>query len=129
MLDLFRLPADNFFGQVVQDEAVAAAKAGDKCRGVTPVPERKAGQVQTDDPALGASLQGGDIRRGKAEFHHLVEIRIRLGKCETQIAGPDLGQLVVRPQPGQRQRRILAGQQDQVQRGAGCRSGPPGPAG
>ena len=49
------------------------------------------------------------------EAHHLVEVRRSLVRREPQVSGPDLDQLAARPQPGQRQRRVSATGDHQVQ--------------
>ena len=103
--------------QVVEDVAVAAA-VGDA--GLAPVGGRFGGarrqavhrQAQPDRPALGALEQAPagrgrvDVRRQlRQQGPHLVEV-------EAQVALAELGQLVVRAQPRQRQRRLGAARRD-----------------
>ena len=91
-------------------------KRGDETGWVGPVADGQPGELQADDPALGPVFQRGDIRLGQGQAHHLIQEAIGFAAGKAQIPGPDLGQLVVGPQPGQRQRRVFAGEQDQVQR-------------
>ena len=49
------------------------------------------------------------------QAHHLVEVGGRLVGREAQVGGADLDQLAARPQPGQRQRRVGAAGDHQVQ--------------
>ena len=52
--------------------------------------------------------------RGQVQPHHLVEVRRGLVGSEAQIGGADLDQLAARSQAGQRQRRVGAGGDHQV---------------
>ena len=72
------------------------------------------GQLQAGNPAFGAGFQRGDVVRGEVQAHHLVEELGGFGGGEAQVGGAQLGQLAPGAQPGQRQRRILAGGDDQV---------------
>ena len=79
---------------------------------------REGGQLQTGDPAFGASFQRGDVFRREVEAHHLVEKFGGFGGREAQVGGAQFGQLAPRAEPGQRERRILSGGDDQVQSAA-----------
>ena len=114
---LRRHGAQHLGEQVVEDMAVAAA-VGDA--GLAPVDRRFGGarrqavhrQPQPDRPALGA-LEQAPAGRGRVDVSgqlrqqgpHLVEV-------EAQVALAELGQLVVRAQPRQRQRRLGPRRQD-----------------
>ena len=74
-----------------------------------------AGQLQSRDPAFGASFQRGDVVRREAEAHRVVEKLGGFGGREAQIGGAQFGQLSSGAQPGQRERGILSGGDDQVQ--------------
>ena len=50
-----------------------------------------------------------------SQAHHLVEVRRGLVGREAQVGGADLDQLAARAQPGQRQRRVGAAGDHQVQ--------------
>ena len=76
---------------------------------------RQRGQLQRRDPALGALGQRRDVRRGQREAHRPVEVVRRLLRGEAQVGGADLDQLAARAEPGQRQRRVGAGGDHQVQ--------------
>ena len=54
-------------------------------------------------------------RAVRCQAHHLVEVRGGLVGREAQVGGADLDQLAARPQPGQRQRRVGAAGDHQVQ--------------
>ena len=71
--------------------------------------------MQAGDPTLGARLQGGDRFGREAETHHLVEEGGRFVGRKAQIGGAQLGQLAPRPQAGQRQRRVSAAGNGQMQ--------------
>ncbi len=45
MLDLFRLPVEHFFGEVAQNEPVAAAQGGDETGWVGPVSDGQTGKL------------------------------------------------------------------------------------
>ena len=74
-------------------------------------------QLQADDPALCAPVQGRDLLGLEMQVHRLVEQRRRFVGRELQIRCPDLEQLAVGAQAGQREGRIDAGDQDKVQVG------------
>ena len=56
------LPTEYLFGEVVTDEAVAAAELPHEVVGVAPAGERQSGQVEAGRPALRAFHQLGDGR-------------------------------------------------------------------
>ena len=64
---------------------------------------------------FGAPLQRGDVPRRQLQAHHLVEVRRGLVGREAQVGGADLDELATRPQPRQRQRRVGAAGDHQVQ--------------
>ena len=82
--------------------AKPAMKPGDV---VAPL-HREGGELEGGDPALGAPLQRGDIRRGQVQTHHGVQVRGCLVLREAEIAGADLDEFPTCPQASQRQRRI-----------------------
>ena len=113
--DLLGLALQDLLDQVVDDVAVVAGEAGDEAGDVVAALHRQRRQLQRGDPALGARLQRGDVRAGQVQAHHLVEVGGGLVGGEAQVGGADLDQLAARPQPGQRQRRIGAAGDHQVQ--------------
>ena len=79
--------------------------------------EGHSGKLEPGDPALGARQQGGDRFRRQAQAHRPVEEGAALLDVEAEGVLTDLGDLVARTQAGQRQRRILARADDQVEAG------------
>jgi hypothetical protein len=79
--------------QVVDDETIAAREGPDELGNVATVrniAQRKGGQLQTGDPALGPFLERLYVPFGKVQAHHLVEEFSRLRRREAQIRGPYL---------------------------------------
>ena len=118
-LDLLGLPDEDFFGQVVEHVALAAAKCPDKARDVlVPLqrqrPQSKGGQLQTHNPALGALLQRCDVLCREVQRHRLVEI----GRCfagrEAQVSRVQFGQLSPAAQPGEGQGWVSASSDDKM---------------
>ncbi len=56
-LDVRWLACEDFVGQILAHEAVAAAERADEAGPVVPLAHRQRGQLQAGDPALGARLQ------------------------------------------------------------------------
>ena len=69
--------------------------------------------MQSRNPAFGAIFQRGDIRCREIQSHHLVEKIGGFSGRETQVGGAQFGELPTGAQPGQRERRILTGGNDQ----------------
>ena len=65
-------------------------------------------------PSVRPSRAATSLRRQR-QPHHLVEVRRGLVGREAQVGGADLDELAARPQPGQRQRRVGAAGDHQVQ--------------
>ncbi len=53
MLDLFRLPAEDFLGEVAKNEAVAAGQVVYETGWVGLVSDSQPGKLKSDDPAFG----------------------------------------------------------------------------
>ena len=71
--------------------------------------------MQAGNPTFGAGFQRGDVVCRQIQAHHLVEKLGGFGGGKTQVRGAQFGQLAPGAQTGQRQGRILAGDDDQVQ--------------
>ena len=112
--DLLGLTVQDLLDQVVDDVAVVPREARDEAGDIVAPLHRQRRQLEGGDPAFGAPLQRGDVPRGEIQPHHLVEVRGGLVRREAQIGGADLDELAPRPQAGQRQRRIGAGGDHQV---------------
>ena len=112
--DLFGLAVQDLLDQVVDDVAVVPGEARDEAGDVVSPLHRERRQLERGDPALGAPLQRGDVPRGEIQPHHLVEVGGGLVGREAQVGGADLDELAPRPQAGQRQRRVGAGGDHQV---------------
>lgn len=78
-------------------------------------PQRQRGELERGDPPLRPLHQGGGVLRGEAQSRHLVEVRRDLVVGEAQIGAADLDQLAARAHPGQRERRVGAAGDHQVQ--------------
>ena len=113
------LALQDLLDQVVDDVAVVAGEAGDEAGDVVAALHRQRRQLERGDPALGAPLQRGDVLGRQRQPHHVVEVGRGLVGGEAQVGGADLDQLAAGPQPGQRQRRVGAAGDHQVQSAAG----------
>ena len=112
------LPGQHLVGQVVDDEPVAAGERLDEAGDLVPVGDAaqgEGGELQAGDPTLRTVLQRVHVGGGELQPHHLVEELPRLGGGEAEVGGAQLGELPAAAQPGQRQRRIGAGRDDQMQ--------------
>ena len=114
-LHVGRLAVQHLFQQVIEHKVVAAAERADKAGRVGVALQRKRGQLQAGDPALGARLQRGHVGGGEVQAHALAQKRGRLLKRKAQIGGAQLGQPPARAQTRQRQLRIFARGEHQVQ--------------
>ena len=113
-----RLPGQDLVGQVVDDEPVAAGERLDEASDLAALRDAAQGQrgeLKAGDPALGALLERVHVGGGEVQPHDPVEELPRLGRGEAEVGGAHLGELPATAQPGQRQRRIGAGRDHQVQ--------------
>ena len=108
------LALQHLLDQVVDDVPVVAGEAGDEAGDVVSPLHRERRQLERGDPPFGAPLQRCDVLRRQRQSHHLVEVRRGLVGREAQVGGADLDQLAAPPQPGQRQRRVGAAGDHQV---------------
>ncbi len=115
-LQVLRQALQHLLDQVVEDVAMAAGEVGDQLTGVLPALQGEGGQLQAGGPALGAGLQGRKVRRCQLQAHAAGELAGLVGG-EAQVGGAHLGQLPARPQPGQGQGRVGAGDEEEAQRG------------
>ncbi len=107
--------SDDFVDQIVEDEAMTAGEGFDEGRGVITALHRERGELQARDPALGAGFEGRHLALGQGQAHDVAQKLGGFGRREAQVGGAQFDQLVAGAQPGQRQRRILARGDDQVQ--------------
>ena len=110
-------PAEDLVGEVVEHEPLAAAERLDQRAGIGPVAQRDRRQLEARDPALGSLDEALDERARARSTPSAGEIAGRLLVGVAQVVGPQLDEPPVGPQAGERQRRVLAGQQDQVGEG------------
>jgi len=94
---------------------VAAGERADEAGVIVPVAHCQCRQLQARDPALGARLQRRHVLRRQRHAHDLGEKRGGFGGCEAQIGRAQFGQVAPHPQPRERQRRISAAGDDQMQ--------------
>jgi hypothetical protein len=101
-----RQPREQLEPQVVGHEAVLAAEGLHLacCRAARP--QRERGQVEARGPALGPLRELDDVGVSEVDAG-TTQQRRRLVGVETQVVGADLHHPPLRPQPGQRQRRLL----------------------
>ena len=111
---MFGLPMQDLFDQVVDDVAAVPRKVRDEAGDIVAPLDRQRRQLESGDPAFGAPLQRGDVSRSEIQPHHLVEVGGGLVGREAQIGCADLVELASRPQAGERQRRIGAGDDGEV---------------
>ncbi len=116
-LHRWRLLIQHLLDQVIHHKAMAAGEGVDKSVDVAGVSlHRDGGELQPGDPALRARLQRGEGVRAQGQPHRLAQKGGSFFQGEAQIGGAHFGQLAARPQPRQRQRRVLARGNHQVQR-------------
>ena len=110
----FGLALQDLLDQVVDDVAVVPGEAGDEAGDVVSPLHRERRQLERGDPPLGAPLQRCDVLCRQRQSHHPVEVRRGLVGREAQIGGADLDELATPSQPRQRQRRVGAAGDHQV---------------
>jgi hypothetical protein len=101
-LDVAGLPRQHFFGQIVENQAVAAGKRTDEAGAIAAIPHCEGRQMQPGDPPLGACLERGDLGGRKRQSHHFSEKLRRLVGSKSKIDGVDLGQQAARAQARER---------------------------
>ena len=94
---------------------MAAGEGLDEAGGIFAALQRDGGQLQACNPALGAAFQRRNIFIRKTQAHRLVEKLGGLSGGKTQVHAAQLGQLPPGTQASQRQGRVLAGGNDQMQ--------------
>jgi hypothetical protein len=108
LLNRWRLMAQHFLDQVVDDVAVIAGEPGDEAAHVRAPLKGQSSQLQRGDPSLRPRFQGGHVRHGEVESGDLVEVRRGLVGREAQVGCPDLHQLTAHPPTRQGQLRVGA---------------------
>ena len=135
LADVGGLAVEHLLDEVVDDVPVVPGEAGDEQRRVVTAAQRERGQLERGDPALGAGPERGDVGRVQVEPGGRREVGGRLLLGEPEVGRTHLGQLSAGTQPGQGQRRVGAGADDQAhlrrqplqqQRHAGLHVGPLG---
>ena len=127
-LDRVGLPLQHLLDQVVDDVPRVSCEAGDEAADVVPALHRQRRQLEGRDPALGPTLQRRHVRIGELETHRTVEVGNGLLGREAQVGGAHLDQLAAGSKPGQRQCRVGATGDDEVQPAeARDRAGTPSP--
>ena len=99
--------------EVVEDEALAAAEGVDEGGGIGSIAQRDRRQLEAGDPALGALEEASDERWVEGHID-IGEICPCFRRRVPQVIGAQLEELAVGPQAGERERRVLAGQEDRV---------------
>ena len=87
---------------------VGAAERRDELLAIIGGPHRQVGEIQPGRPPVGPLVEHGHAPGRQAEPEGRVHQRGRLLGRELQVGRPELRQLLGRPKPGDRQRRIRA---------------------
>ena len=116
-LDLLRLAREHLLDQEVQDEAVGAREGPDEAIHILPSPHGKGRHLQPGDPALGPLVERRHLLGREDEPHRLAEEGGRFVRREPEVVGADLNHLPPRSQPGDGNRWIGAGGDDQMEVG------------
>ena len=103
--------------QVVGHQPVPPGEGAHERRRVGSVAKGQPGQLQPGRPALGPLDQRRHLRLGQAQPHARAQERGRLLDAEAEFGRPDLGELAAGSQAWQRQGRVLAAGDHQVQGG------------
>ena len=111
------LALQDLLGEVVDDVPVIPGEARDEAGDIVSPLHRERRQLERRDPPLGAPLQRRNVPCGQSQSHDLVEVRRCLVGRETQVSGADLDELATRSQPRQRQRRVGAAGDHQMDLG------------
>ncbi|MNQ71885.1 hypothetical protein D3C85_865720 [compost metagenome] len=90
---VFALPREDVLGQVLGQFQVGTGKRGNEFGVVGTVLERKAGQVETGDPAFGAAVQGGQLIVAQGYLPLVANERDRFFRGEAQITRANFQQL------------------------------------
>ena len=121
---MFGLTVQDLVGQVVDDVPIVAGKPGDEVGGIVAALDRERGQLQGSDPALRPTLQRHDIPPRQLQLHHPVQVRGGLLGRKAQIRRADLDEFATPAPATERQCRVGAGGDHEVQpvaAGAPCR--------
>ena len=108
------LAVQDLVDEVVHDVAMGAGHRRDQARHVSAPLEGDGDQLQPDDPALGAGLEGRHVPALRSQAHHAVQERLGFFEGEEELGAADLDQLIARPQATEGQRRVGARGDDEV---------------
>ncbi len=104
---------EEFFPDVVDDEAVVAGEAVDRLAGLGRVAQRQPGQVEGRGPALGPPHQRLQLVGGDAQAERPQQL-VAFPLGHHQVAGAELVDPAVGPQAADRQLGLGAGGEDQL---------------
>src|SRR5215207_4959387 len=107
-------PRQDLLSQEVDDVAVAAPERFNEGVFVLPVPQGEGGEVDPRRPPFGTLEQYGEIIGGDVQPHLFVQQVGGFLLGEGKLLGPDLVHLSPCPPPPQRQRRVRAAREDEV---------------
>ena len=114
LLDVGVLTGGDLVPEVLDEEAVVDRHAREDLGAVGPVAQRQPHQVQPCHPPFGARLHAGQLVSGERERVPAVEELGRLRVAEPQLLRPELGDLGLRPEPAEPQRRVGLARDDDV---------------
>src|SRR5206468_7108693 len=106
-----------FLQQVVGDGAMAAAEAREEAGGILAPLQGTRRQLQAGDPAFGAGVQQRALRGRQRQSPLLQQVGAAFLGRELQLGGAQFQQGVSASQARQRQRRVGARREHQVQLG------------
>ncbi len=110
-------PPEDLGGQVVEDEALGAGEGIDDADGGGLVTQRDRGKLEARNPALRALDEASDVLVVELESGPVGEIARGLVGREPQVVRADLDQASVGAESWQRERRVLARDDDEVDEG------------
>ena len=110
-----RLERERFIGQILCHIAVAARKRRNDFAGICRLLQRERCELQTRHPAFSARLQRADIFGVQRESHCLIQELQGFFFGEAQVIGADLGQLSAYAPASQREGRVGAADENEMQ--------------
>ena len=115
------LVRQHLLDEVVDEIPVSPGELGDEAADVLAPTDRQRRELQRGDPPLGAFLEGLDVLGRQAYPDVPGEVLGRLVEGEPQVGGADLDQLPAHPPSSQRQVRVGAGAQHDMDVGGQVR--------
>jgi hypothetical protein len=112
-----RLALQYLLAQVVEDVAMSSRERTQEGIGVRSLTEGQRGKLQAHRPPLRTAVQSGDGLRRQVEIPHLAKQRRGLVGGESEVTGPQLGELAAGTKAGEGEGRVAPAGDDDVQPG------------